>query len=76
MCTENTYADLFYVQALKRNIFSEFSVYMNKDAKSGSIENVDFIHIFLLYKQKRNAGQNLVLNMGIYFHISAELQSH
>ena len=44
------------MQALKRNIFSEFSVYIRKGAKSGvlSIENVDFIRIFLLYTQKRN----------------------
>ena len=59
---------LFCVQALKRNLFSEFSVYIRKDAKFGvlSIENVDFIRIFLLYTQKRNDGQNLVPKMGIY----------
>ena len=62
MCTENTFADLFCVQALKRNFFLEFSVYICKDAKFGvlSIENVDFIRIFHLYTQKRNDGQNLV----------------
>ena len=71
MCTENTFADLFCVQALKCNIFSEFSVYIRKDAKSGvlSIEHVDFICIFLLYSQKRNDGQNWVPKMGIYLHI-------
>ena len=78
MCTENIFADLFCVQALKRNIFSEFSVYIRKDTKSGvlSIENVDFVRIFLLYTQKRSDGQNLVPKMGIYLHISAELQRH
>ena len=43
-------------------------MYIRKDAKSGvlSIENVDFIRI---------DGQNMVPKMGIYLHISAELQS-
>ena len=43
-------------------------MYIRKDAKFGvlSIENVDFIRIFLLYTQKRNDGQNLVPKMGIY----------
>ena len=78
MSTENTFADLICVQALKRNISSEFSVYIRKDAKFGvlSIENVDFIRIFLLYTQKRNDGQSVVPKMGIYLHISADLQSH
>ena len=68
MCTENTFADFFCVQTLKRYLFSEFSVYIRKDAKFGvlSIENVDFIRIFLLYTQKRNDRQNLVPKMGIY----------
>ena len=66
MCTENTFADLFCVQALKRHIFSEFSVYIRKVL---SIEHVDFIRIFLLYSQKRNDGQNLVPKMGIYLHL-------
>ena len=81
MCLDvhrNTFAGLFCVQALKGNIFSEFSVYIRKDTKSGmlSIENVDFIRTFLLYTQKCNDGQNLVPKMGIYLNISAELQSH
>ena len=50
MCTENTFADLFCVEALKRNIFSEFSVYIRKVL---SIEHVDVIRVFLLYLQKR-----------------------
>ena len=66
MCTENTFADLFCVEALKRNIFSEFSVYIRKVL---SIGHVDFIRVFLLYLQKRNDGQNLVPKMGIYLHI-------
>ena len=66
MCTENTFADLFCVEALKRNIFSEFSVYIRKVL---SIEHVDVIRVFLLYLQKRNDGQNLVPKMGIYLHI-------
>ena len=56
----------FCVEALKRNIFSEFSVYIRKVL---SVEHVDFIHVFLLYLQKRNDGQNLVPKMGIYLHI-------
>ena len=66
MCTENTFADLFCVEALKRNIFSEFSVYIRKVL---SIEHVDFIRVFLLYSQTRNDGQNLVSEMGIDLHI-------
>ena len=66
MCTENTFADLFCVEVLKRNSFSEFSVYI---CTVLSIEYVDFIHVFLLYLQKRNDGQNLVPKMGIYLHI-------
>ena len=66
MCTENTFADLFCVEALKRYIFSEFSVYIRKVL---SIEHVDFIRVFLLYLPKRNDGQNLVPKMGINLHI-------
>ena len=61
MCTENTFADLFCVEALKRNIFSEFSVYI---CKVLSIEHVDFIRVLYLYLQKRNDGQNLVPKNG------------
>ena len=64
--SENTFADLFCVEAVKRNIFSEFSVYIRKVL---IIEHVDFIRTFLLYLQKRNDGQNLVPKMGIYLHI-------
>ena len=66
MCTENTFADLFCVEGLKRIIFSEFSLYIRKVL---SIEHVDFIRVFLLYSQKRNDGQNLVPKMGIYLHV-------
>ena len=48
MCTENTFADLFCVEALKRNIFSEFSVYIRKVL---SIEHVDFSRISFIFAE-------------------------
>ena len=64
---------------LKRSFNRGFRSFLCISAKIPSmlsIENADFIRIFLLYTQKRNDGQNLVPKMEIYLNISAELKSH
>ena len=52
MCTENTFADLFCIEALKRtgNIFSEFSVYIRKVL---SIERGFYSRISFIFSETR-----------------------